>query len=222
MGNNTSILDIRKSLFIEDPNYNNYLKLVEKIDKHKEIFDNKFFAEAIKRALFKKNIKGLLYISQLYVGLNRNVEAEFILFRTHGIDQTDKEVLYYLFDILCRRKQLGLVLVIGNKFDKTKDKLMYDKCLIKYFILTKRQNELEKLINSTFDEYKSDKEFVRLAYISSIQYDNYYFTYKISKTIYKDDLFRDLSEPLERRIKKHFYIMINNLLREKLHDNKNS
>jgi hypothetical protein len=221
MENNTSILDIRKSQFIEDPNYANYRKLLEKIDRHKEIFDNKFFAEATKKSLFKKNIKGLLYISQLYVVLNRNVEAEHILFNAHSIDQTDKEILDYLFDILCRRKQLGLVPVIGDKIDKTGDKLMYVKCLIKHFILTMRNKELEELIKSTFDEYKMDKDFVSLVFISSVQNDNYYFTYKVSKTIYKNDFFCNLSGQLEQRIKKHFYIMINNLLRERLHDNKN-
>ena len=219
MKNMASILEIRKFNFIKNPNYENYVKLVTKIDKHKEIFDNKFFAEVTKNTLQKKDIKGLLYISQLYIELNRNIEAEFILSRAHKIDETNNEVLYYLFDILCRRKQLGLVSVIGKKLDESKDELMFAKSMIKYLLLTKKENELNNYVKSNFDKFKVDKEFVWLVFIAGIQNNNEHFTYLVSKTNYQRKLFNSLSKPIENRIKNHFLRMIVNLLRKKINDN---
>jgi len=42
MNSNMSILEIRKLKFIENPNNDNFQKLAEKADIHKEIFNNKF------------------------------------------------------------------------------------------------------------------------------------------------------------------------------------
>ena len=215
---NTSILDIRKISFIEDPNQENSIKLIEKIDSHKEIFDNKFFAKATEKAILKNNVKGLLFISNLYVLLNRNIEAEYILRRAYEIDNTNNEILYYLFDILCRRKQFGLVSSISEKLDKSKDELMYVKSLIKYFLLCNKEKELNELLQHYFEKYNGDKELVRLIFIAAIQNNNHYFTYMVSKTKFRQDLFSGLSGPVKSRIKNHFYIMINNLLKEKIHD----
>ena len=221
MDNNTSILEIRKAKFIENPNYDNYKKLSTKIDRHIEIFDNKFFAEVTEKVLLKKDINGLLYISQLYVELKRNVEAEYILFCAYKIDHANNEILYYLFDILCRRKQLGLVSSIGDKLDKSKNELMYVKSLIKYFLLTRKENDLNNLFKDYFAKYKTDKEFVLFIFIAAIQNDNYYFTYMVFKTEFQQELFGSLSGPEERRIKSHFYKIIYNLLIEKIYDSKN-
>jgi hypothetical protein len=221
MDNNTSILEIRKAKFIENPNYDNYKKLSTKIDRNKEIFDNKFFAEVTEKVLLKKDIQGLLYISQLYVGLKRNVEAEYILFCAYKIDNANNEILHYLFDILCRRKQLGLVSSIGEKLDKSKNELMYVKSLIKYFILTRKKNDLDDLVKSYFERYKTDEEFVWFILIAAIQNDNYYYTYIVSKTNFQRELFGNLSGPEEKQIKNHFYKIINNLLIEKIYDIKN-
>jgi len=221
MNDKTSILDIRKITFINDPNLDNFMKLISKIDNHKEIFDNKFFAEATKNALVKKDINGLLFISKLYIELNRNVEAEFILSQVYNIDKSNIDVIYSYFDILCRRKQLSLVSSIGETINKKENELLYTKCLIKYYLLTRRQNDLDSLVKSCFERYKTDREFVWLVYISAIQNDNYQFTYMISKTEYQNGLFSDLSSQLERKIKRHFYLMILNLLSEKMNENKN-
>ena len=219
MNSSTSILEIRKANFIKNPNYDNYRKLVEKIDRHKEIFDNKFFAKVKKNALLKKDTNGLLYISQLYIVLNRNIEAEFILSCAYEIDKTNSEILYYYFDILCRRKQLGFISSVGDKLEKFSNKLMYDKCLIKYFLLTRKSDKLMELIKSTFEKHKTDNEFVRLVFISAIQNDNYNFTYMVSKTNFRQELFRGLSGSVEMLLKNHFSIMIINLLRKKVNGN---
>lgn len=221
MSSGISILEIRKKLFIENQNYDNYLKLVAKIYKHKEIFDNKFFAEATKNALHKKDINGLLYISQLYIELERNIEAEFILSKTHEIDKNNNEITYYYFDILCRRKQLGLVQIIRDKLDKSKNELMYIKSLIKYFLLTNKIKELDELVMSSFEKYKTDREFVWFILIAAIQNNNYYYTYMVSRTLFQKELFCDLSKQYENRIKNHFYIIIINLLKDKIYDSKN-
>jgi hypothetical protein len=221
VSNNISILEIRKAKFIENPNKENYLKLDEKIDRHKEIFDNKFFAEATKNALYKKDNYGLLYISRLYIELNRNVEAEFIMSRAHEIDESNNEITYYFFDILCRRKQLGTLSTIGDKLDKSKDELMYIKSLIKYFLLTNREKELDDLLASSFENYKTDREFVWFVLISAIQNNNYHFTYMVSKTMFKKEFFCSLTKQQENRLKNHFYTMIKNLLNEKIYATKN-
>jgi len=219
--NNISILEIRKKAFIENPNYDNYVKLIAKIDKHKEIFDNKFFAKATKKTLLEKNVKGLLYISRLYIELKRNVEAEYILFSAYKIDNANNKILFFLFDILCRRKQLGLASYIGEKLDETENELMYVKSLIKYFLLTRKENDLYDLVKCYFDKYKIDSEFVWFILIAALQNNNYYFTYMVSETSFQQEFFCDLSKPQENRIKNHFYKMIINLLIEKIHDNKN-
>jgi hypothetical protein len=216
MNSDISIFEIRKAKFIENPNYDNFLKLDAKIDKHKEIFDNKFFAEATNNALNKKDIYGLLYISQLYIELKRNVEAEFVLSQAHKIDENNNDITHYYFDILCRRKQLGLISTIGNKLNKLKNELMYIKSLIKYFLLTNKTNELNELIRSSFEKYKTDKEFVWLILIAAIQSNNYYFTYMVSKTLFQKILFCNLTKQEENRIKNHLYIIIINLLKEKM------
>jgi len=221
MNNKTSILDIRKLAFINDPNCENFYRLLQKMDNHKEIFDNKFFAEATKKAFAKKDINGLLLISKLYIELNRNVEAEFVLLRAYSLDKINIDATYAYFDILCRRKQLSLIYSIGEKIDKTKNELLYVKSLIKYYLVISKPNELEDLVKSYFERYKTDREFVRLIYFSAIQNDNYQLTYMVSKTKFQIELFSDLSEPLERRIKRHFYLMILNSLSEKINDNKN-
>ena len=221
MNDKTSILDIRKMAFINNPNYDNFNKLLLKIDNHKEIFDNKFFSEATKNALVKKDIDGLLFISRLYIGLNRNVEAEFILSQLYNIDKSNINIIYSYFDILCRRKQLNLISSIGEKINKKENELLYTKCLIKYYLLTRKSNDLEKLIKSCFEMYKTDREFVWLVFISAIQNDNYQFTNMVSKTEYQNELFSDLSGPEERKIKIHFYLNILNILSEKINDNKN-
>ena len=221
MSNNTSILEISKIRFIENPSYDNYKKLLIKIDGHKEIFDNKFFAEALKKSLHNREVKGLLYISQLYIALNRNVEAEYILFCAYEIDKTNDEILYCLFDILCKRKQLGLVASIGEKIDKSKNELMYVKALIKFHLLTNRPKELDDTVKTYFKKYKNDIELVRLLFIAAIQNDNYQYTYMVSKTVYQQEFFSVLTGAMEHRIKHHFYLMIINLLRENNHDNKN-
>ena len=207
--------------FINNPNYDNFYRLLTKIDSHKEIFDNKFFAEATKNAFIKKDINGLLFISRLYIGLNRNVEAEFILSQVYNLDEPNIDVIYSYFDILCRRKQLGLLSYIGEKINKTENGLLFTKCLIKYYLLTRKQNDLDNLIKSCFEKYKTDREFVRLVYISAIQNDDYQFTYMVSKTKYQIDYFSDLSSSIEYRIKRHFYLMLLNILSEKTNDNKN-
>ena len=154
--------------------------------------------------------------------LNRNIEAEYILFRAIDIDENDDEILYWLFDILCRRKQLGLLSSIGNKLDKTKNELLYIKSLIKYLIITNKINELEDLFIEYFEKYKTDKEFVCFILSTAIRENNYRLTYMVSKTIFKNELFHDLTEPQERRLKNHFYLLIVKLLRENNDDNKNS
>lgn len=221
MHNNTSILEIRKLQFIEKPNYDNCEKLLTKIDTHKEIFDNKFFAEATKNASLKKDIKGLLFIAQLYIELNRNVEAEYILFRAYEIDNANDEIIYYLFDVLCRRKQLGLASYFIEKFDRAKNALLFTKSMIKYFLLTNRKEELNELITSCFEIFKNDKEFIFLVYISAIQNDNHQYTYMVSKTKFRQEIFYGLSGQNKHRIKNHFYRIILILLREKMHGSKN-
>jgi len=221
MNDKTSILDIRKMAFINNPNNDNFYSLLKKIDKHKEIFDNKFFAEATKNALIKKDTNGLLFISRLYIGLNRNVEAEFILSQVYNIDKSNIDVIYSYFDILCRRKQLSLLSSIIKNINKKENELLYTKCLLKYYILTRQSNDLDNLVKSCFEKYKKDREFVWLVYISAIQNDNYQFTNMVSKTEYQNELFSDLSGPEERKIKIHFYLNILNILSEKINDNKN-
>jgi hypothetical protein len=221
MNNKTSILDIRKLAFINDPNCENFYRLLQKIDNHKEIFDNKFFAEVTKKAFAKNDINALLLISKLYIELNRNIEAEFILSRAYNLDKTNIDATYSYFDILCRRKQLSLISSIGEKIDKTKNELLYVKSLIKYYLVINKPNELNDLVKLYFERYKTDKEFVRLIYFSAIQNDDYQLTYMVSKTKFQIELFSDLSEPLERRIKRHFHLMILNSLSEKINDNKN-
>jgi hypothetical protein len=219
MSNNMSILDIRKSQFIEYPNYNNYQKLLEKIDRHKEIFDNKFFAEVTKKAFSKKDIHGLFYISQLYISLNRNIEAELILSKSYEIDKTNYETLYCYFDILCRRKQLGLLVSLRNKLDKTKNELMYVKCLIKYYLLTMKPDKLDDTIMFYYEKCITDYEFVHLIFIAALQNNNYYYTYMVSKTKFQYEIFNNLTEQGKRQINKHFYIIITDLLRNKISDN---
>jgi hypothetical protein len=215
MSNNMSILDIRKSQFIKDQNHNNYQKLLEKINRHKKIFDNKFFAEATKNVFSKKDIHGLFYISQLYIALNRNIEAEFIMSKSYEIDKANYETLYCYFDILCRRKQLGLIVSLGNKLDKTKNELMYAKCLIKYFLLTMKPDKLNETIMFYHEKYIADYEFVHLVFIAALQNNNYYYTYMVSKTKFQYEIFNNLTESGKRQIKKHFYIIITDLLRNK-------
>jgi hypothetical protein len=217
---NTSILEIRKLKFIEDQSYENYKKLLIKADRHKEIFDNKFFSSATKNAFSQRNLKGLLFISQLYIALSRNVEAEYILFSAYEIDNGNSEILYYLFDILCRRKQLGFTSYFLNKFDKLKNEPFFVKSSIKYFVLTNRKNDLSDIIELYFTKLSSDREFVALVLTAATLNNNYRFTYLISKTKYQQELFSDLSEQYEHRIKGHFYKIIINLLREKINGHK--
>lgn len=213
---NTSILEIRKLKFIENQNYENYEKLLIKVDRHREIFDNQFFSSATKNALSQKNLKGLLFISQLYIALGRNIEAEYILLSAYKIDNTNNEMLYYLFDILCRRKQLGLASYFLNKFDKLKNESFFVKSSIKYFLLTNRKKDLSDIIELYFNKLSSDREFLALVLAVAIQNNNYQFTHLISRTKYQQELFSGLSGQYEHRIKGHFYKMIVNLLREKI------
>jgi hypothetical protein len=215
MSNKISILEIRKLNFIEEPNKYNLLKLVEKIDNHKDIFDNIFFAKATKNALCKNNIYGLLHIASLYMELNRNVEAEYLLSRAHKIDEKNNEITYWYFDILCRRKQLCMLSSIEKKIKEANNELMYIKSMIKYFILTNKEKELYELVKSLFEKYKTDREFISLVLTAAIQNNNYYLTHLVSKTQFQKELFGSLSKQGQIRIKNHFYAMIINLLNEK-------
>jgi hypothetical protein len=217
---NISILEIRKLRFIENQNYENYKKLLTKADRNKEIFDNQFFSSATKSAFSQKNLKGLLFISQLYIALNRNVEAEYILLSAYEIDNTNNEILYHLFDILCRRKQLGLTSYFLDKIDALKDEPLFIKSSIKYFLLTNRKKDLSDIIELYFHKLSSDHEFVALVLIAAVQNDNSQLTYLVSKTKYQKELFSGLSGQYEYRIKRHFYKVIINLLREKINGHK--
>ena len=218
--NNSSILDIRKIKFIENPNQENFSKLAKKVYTHKEIFDNSFFAKATEKALFIKNVTGLLFISKLYIMLERNIEAEYILSRAYKIDDINNDILYYYFDILCRRKQFGLVSSIGEKLDRSKNDLMYIKSLIKYYILSNNEIELNDLLFHNFEKYKNDEDFVFLAFITAIQKNNYHLTYLVNKTKFRRELFSDLIGHMGGTVKNHFYILITNLLKEIINDGK--
>ena len=215
-----SILEIRKSNFIENSNYDNFCRLADKIENHKEIFDNVFFAKATEKAISIKDIKGLLYISQLYLMLERHIEAEYILRQAYKMDNTDNEIIYWFFDILCIRKQYGSVLSLIRIFNKSKDEEKYVKSMIKYYLLAKNEKELNKFVQYYFDKYKNDKEFVNLVFIAAVRNDNYYFTYLVSKTKYILDFLSTISGINKNIVKKHFYIMINNLLIGKIHGTK--
>ena len=219
---NNSILEIRKEKFIENPNHDNYKKLAEKIDKNKEIFDNLFFTKAVNIFIRNKDSKGLLFISQLYIKLKRNVEAEYILFGAHKIDETNEEILYYLFDILCRRKQLELVSIIGEKLNKMQNEVMYVKSLIKYCILTKKTFEFDDLLKTYFEKYKDDKEFISLVFIAANHNNSHYGTYLISKTKAQQEIFDSLTGHIKYRTKNHFIHMIIHILREMINETKNS
>ena len=221
MNSNFSILEIRKNKFIENPNHDNFLKLISKIDNHKEIFDNKYFIKAIEIFKKKKEIKGLIFLSQLYIHLERNIEAEHLLFQIYNIDNTNDKTIYYLFDILCRRKQLGFISSFGERLNVINDELLYIKSLLKYFLLTNKQNEIDNIITDNFEKYKTDSEFVLLIYKSAIQNDNHYCTYLISKTKFQYDLFKSITKSEEHKIKSHFYLIIYNLLQEYKNDIKN-
>jgi hypothetical protein len=218
--NNISILEIRKLEFIKKPDYENYKTLSTKIYKHREIFDNRFFSDASKNALAEKDTKGLLFISQLYISLGRNIEAEYVLLCAYDIDNTDDEIVYYLFDIFCRRKQLGFASHFLRQFDKSKNELLFTKSTIKYFLLTKKEKDLNNLIVSCFEKLNSDREFVSLTLITAIQTNNYRLTYLVSKTKYRQKLFFGLSGQDEHRLKRHFYKIIINLLKEKVNGHK--
>jgi hypothetical protein len=217
---NTSILEIRKLKFIKNPDYENYNALLKKIDKYKEIFDNQFFSDASKNALSNKDTKGLLFISQLYVSLGRNIEAEYTLLCAYNINNTNDEILYYLFDVFCRRKQLGLASHFLGKFDKSKNELLFTKATIKYFLLINKKNDLNNLIVSCFEKLNPDREFVALTLIAAIQTNNYQLTHLVSKTKYQQEILFCLSGQDEHRIKRHFYRIIINLLKEKINGHK--
>jgi len=206
--NNNSILEIRKTQFIENPNRDNFLKLSRKILPHKEIFDNKFFSKATSNAIKKNDFMGLYHISRLYIELNRNVEAEYLMIRAYEIDKSNNEMLYQLLDIMCRRKQLGLVMYLLEKFDKEKNELLYIKSMIKYFLLTSKKIELIELVLSCFDKFIADEEFIWLVFVSGIQNDIFYFSYKVSKTKYFIDFISFLTPQHETRLKNHLYIII--------------
>jgi len=217
LSDSISILQIRKYDFIENLSYKSYVRLINKIDEHKEIFDNKFFAEATNNAIKKKDIKGIIYIAYLYKELKRYVEAEYILFQGYEIDDNNSELIYYLFDILCIRKELGPVSFFYDKLYKLKDELMYVKSMIKYDILISNKNGVEDLIRPCFDKYKNDNEFIYLIYIAAIYLDNYKLTYMISKTSSGQELLKQDTN----KTKNHFYIMIMNILNKVIYDNKN-
>jgi len=218
MSDGLSILEITKYKFIENLDHKYYVKLVNKINGHKEIFDNKFFSRATKNALDQKKIKGLLYIADLYTKLKRYVEAEYVLFQGYEIDNTDSEIIFYLFDILCRRKELGLATHFLGELDKMKNELMFLKSMIKYDILINNKNGIEDLIKPYLDKYKTDSEFIWLIHIAALYHDNYRLTYMISKT----DSGQELIKQSDNHIKKHFYVMIINILNGIIHDNKDS
>jgi hypothetical protein len=220
MMDNTSILEIRKLKFIENQSYENYEKLLTKVDRHKEIFDNHLFSDATKSAFSQRNLKGLLFISQLYIVLGRNVEAEYILLSAYEFDNTNNEILYYLFDILCRRKQIGLASYFLNKFDKLKNEPFFVKSSIKYFLLTNRKKDLCDIIELYFNKLSSDREFLALVLTAAVQNNNYQFTYLISRTKYQQELFSGLSGQYEQRIKGHFYKIIINLIKEIINGHK--
>ena len=223
MSNSISILEIIKYNFIENLSHKYYVKLVKKIKGHKEIFDNNFFAAATKNALNKKDVKGILYIAHLYKELKRYVEAEYILFQGYEIDNNDSDLIYYLFDILCIRKELALVQFFLGQLDKLKNnELMFLKSVIKYDILINNKKGIEGLVKPCFDKYKADRELIWLIHIAAIYHDNYRLTYMISKTSVGEELITSLSKQEENQTKKHFYVMIVNILNEIIHDNKNS
>jgi hypothetical protein len=153
--------------------------------------------------------------------LGRNIEAEYILLCAYNIDNTDDEIVYYLFDIFCRRKQLGFASHFLGQFDKSKNELLFTKSTIKYLLLTNKKSDLNDLIKSCFEKLKSDREFVYLVLIAAIQNDNSQLAYLISKTKYQHELFSGLSGQYEHRLKRHFYKIIINLLREKANGRKN-
>lgn len=217
---NNSILEIRKEKFIENPSQDNFIKLAEKIDSHKEIFDNHFFAKAISNFTTKKEGKGLLFISQLYIMLKRNAEAEYVLFCAHTIDGDNEEIIFYLFDILCRRKQLELVSTIGEKVNALTNEALYAKSLMKYCILTNKSIELDNTINTYFEKYKNDKEFVWFVFIAANHSNNHYYTYLVSKTKIQQEIFNNLSGHVEYRMKNHFVKMIVTILGEIKNDRK--
>jgi len=207
-----SIVDIRLERFISDQPVEDFIKLYALTGKQPERFTTEFFALATRSALARQNIPGLLRISQLLISLDRLIESEYTLTKAYEINSTNREILYALVDIFCRRHCLFHANHFVEALSKDGDDILTTKSRIKYWLITGHSDQLKKLILDTYSRYIDDREYLLLAFEAAISLNDYFITAVVSRSSHAVDLYGSLSGRSAGIVRRHLNIALLTIL----------
>ncbi len=159
-----SINDIRKLRFIENQSLDDFTKLLQLANRNPCFFDDLFLIDAFQNAINNKNITGITYIAQIYIALDRLLEAEYILNASYQLFPHEIILLYFLSDISSRRHIFFASNYFCEELKKKEGKLLYTKAQIKFYLLQGNTISLDYLILNSLDRYCYDLEYCLLSF----------------------------------------------------------
>ncbi len=173
-----TINEIHKIKFIESQSENDFLKLYEYAHRNPGFFDDEFLISSFKNAHVNKNIKGITYVVQLYIVLDRLIEADYVLNVAFKDFPDDVNLLYFLSDVSSRRHCFFQSHHFAEKLRKLEGKLLYTKAQIKFLLIKGESDLIIDFISMNFETYQNDIEFISLIYEAARITSNSFFAYK--------------------------------------------
>jgi len=208
-----SMTELRKKRFEQEQRYEDFLKLINKIEDEPSLFDEDFFRNSLKNSLARKDVNGLLLTAQIYVGLDRLIEAEYLLTQAYDLNESDVHVWYALIDVFCRRHSVFLAYhFLGKVENKSKD-ILYRKSLLKCSMMAGKREDIDECVQSDGASDVNDEEYTRLMLDAAFNFRDPQLMYIASKSPHFANMARGLSRRWENVSKAYLIEALVNILR---------
>jgi hypothetical protein len=192
--NNMTINEIRKEKFIKNQTLEDFSKLYQYAQRCPEFFDDVFLMSSFSNALNAKNITGITYIAQLYIVLNRLIEADYLLNTAIKRYPDEQILLYFLSDISSRRHIFFSSNYFCEELKKKEGKILYAKAQIKFYLLQGYIDSIDSFIYQTFTKYCFDYEYCILVFEACKFTKNQNIAYDLFSCNNAELLYQDLNE----------------------------